>query len=165
MKYKFFLDMDDVITDLHGEIINTGKIKEDIFRKLKEKSISDNLFWKIINKKGVKFWSEMPWTSNGKKLWKLILPGNPTILSAYSKKSVYTVTGKKIWIKNNLGNVKHILCLRKDKKNYAYPSAILIDDRKDNIDEWKKNGGIGILYHNDGFDKFSLKIKKYLNEK
>jgi len=32
------------------------------------------------------------------------------------------------------------------KKNYAAPNHILIDDRKSNIDEWRAEGGIGILH-------------------
>lgn len=32
------------------------------------------------------------------------------------------------------------------KQQYATPDSILIDDTQKNIDEWKKAGGIGILY-------------------
>jgi hypothetical protein len=32
------------------------------------------------------------------------------------------------------------------KKDYAKPDSILIDDTNKNIDEWRRAGGIGILY-------------------
>ena len=162
MKYKIFVDMDDVLTDLHKRLMDTGKIEEDTFQKIKEKSLRDELFWNIVNPGGVEFWSEMEWTKNGKKLWNLILPSNPTILSACNKDGIYTKEGKKIWIKNNLGNVNYILCLREEKQKYAHPNAVLIDDRKDNIEEWEQSGGIGIFYEDKNFDDIKLKIKKYL---
>jgi hypothetical protein len=34
----------------------------------------------------------------------------------------------------------------KDKKDLAEPNAILIDDRKDNIQQWIDAGGIGIRH-------------------
>ena len=154
--------MDDVLTDLHSEVLNTGKIDENFIKQLKDKSMSDEQFWKIVNDAGVEFWSKMQWTSNGKKLWNLIFPSNPTILSAYSKNGIHIIEGKKIWIKNNVDNARHILCLREEKQKFAHPNAILIDDRKDNIKEWQESGGIGIFYEDKDFDNIKMKIIKYL---
>jgi len=39
-----------------------------------------------------------------------------------------------------------MLVYAKDKQKEAAPNHILIDDRKSNIDEWRANGGIGILH-------------------
>jgi len=163
MIYSIFVDMDDVLTDLHSEVLNTGKIDENFIKQLKDKSMSDEQFWKIVNDAGVEFWSKMQWTSNGKKLWNLIFPSNPTILSAYSKNGIHIIEGKKIWIKNNVDNARHILCLREEKQKFAHPNAILIDDRKDNIKEWQESGGIGIFYEDKDFDNIKITIMKYLN--
>ena len=40
--------------------------------------------------------------------------------------------------------------IREHKQFFAkeYPHAILIDDNKNNINEWRANGGIGILHQN-----------------
>jgi len=54
------------------------------------------------------------------------------------------------------------LCLREDKQKYANSNSILIDDRKDNIREWKQRGGIGVLYNYNDFGNIKLKIKEYL---
>ena len=150
--------MDDVITDLRQEFLSGTNYTD---QEYKEK-VGDKLFWHHVNEMGLKFWSKMRWTPNGKKLWKLLLPYNPVILSACNPQGKYVLAGKKLWIKKNLGNVNYILCLRKDKKKYAHSSAILIDDREDNIKEWEQSGGIGILYHDDNFNEIKSKIKEYL---
>jgi len=165
MNYKIFVDMDDVLTDLHKRLMDTGKLEEDTFDKIEEKSLRDELFWNIVNPGGVEFWSEMEWTPNGKKLWELIFSHNPTILSACNKDGIYVKEGKKIWIKNNLGSlydINYILCLREHKRTYAHHNTVLIDDRKDNIAEWEENGGIGILYEDKNFEIIKLKIIQYL---
>jgi len=158
MKYKIFVDMDGVITDLKKEFLSTGKCTEEEFKS----HINDEIFWKIANEAGIEFWSKMEWAPNGKELWNLVLPYSPIVLSAYTKDGIYTKDGKKIWIKNNLGNVKYILCLREDKQKYANSNSILIDDREDNIREWRQRGGVGVLYNHKDFDNIKLIIKEYL---
>lgn len=43
-----------------------------------------------------------------------------------------------------------IVLPRKDKQLYASSNAVLLDDREDNIKQWKDAGGIGVLH----FDVF-----------
>jgi hypothetical protein len=157
-RFQIYLDMDDVITDLMGSLIGLGMWTES---EIKEKKINQDVFWNTVNKQGVKFWSEMAWTKNGKDLYKLVSKSSPIILSAYKKDGIYTLEGKKMWIKNNLGNLTSFFCQREEKQGYATPISVLIDDREDNIQEWIKNGGIGILYNDKNFYKLYLKIKKY----
>jgi len=52
--------------------------------------------------------------------------------------------------------------VREEKQKYASQNSILIDDREDNIREWKERGGIGIFYEDKNFDDIKLKIMKYL---
>ena len=55
--------------------------------------------------------------------------------------------GKREWVKENLTpNTDVILVNKKDKQLYAGENKILIDDRTDNISDWKNAGGIGILH-------------------
>jgi hypothetical protein len=42
--------------------------------------------------------------------------------------------------------VKLILSKASDKKNYSKPFHILIDDRASNIEDWRNEGGVGILH-------------------
>ena len=49
-------------------------------------------------------------------------------------------------VRNNLPGTKLILARASDKQNYSGPNKILIDDREDNIQQWKSKNGIGILF-------------------
>ena len=55
-----------------------------------------------------------------------------------------SVSGKKMWVKNNMPGVQ--LYIENDKYKYAEPDAILIDDMEKNVEAWKEAGGIGILH-------------------
>jgi 5'(3')-deoxyribonucleotidase len=49
----------------------------------------------------------------------------------------------------------------RDKQNHCYTGDILIDDRTDNIQEWKDAGGVGIL-HKD-YDVTVKKLKGFVD--
>ena len=55
---------------------------------------------------------------------------------------------KRIWVKNNLPGTKLILTSAETKQNYSRGNRILIDDRVDNVEQWRSQGGIGILHKN-----------------
>lgn len=106
-----------------------------------------------------KFWSEIPWISNGKSLWRALLKTGCdlkiiTALPSETKTTNFpgTEMGKRIWCKR-LGldqKLIHVVPTR-TKGNYVDPDrkCILIDDHQNNIEDWKKAGGIGIWHQND----------------
>ena len=49
-------------------------------------------------------------------------------------------------MKKHLPGTKLILSPAKLKQKYAAPNHILIDDKPSNIEEWRSQGGIGILH-------------------
>ena len=49
---------------------------------------------------------------------------------------------------NNIPGAKLVLASAEKKQNYSGTNKILIDDRPDNIDQWRSKGGIGILHTN-----------------
>jgi hypothetical protein len=138
--YQIYCDMDGVIVDF-----------EDGYEKLTGKNIKgrhikgDNNFWQPISDAGVEFWSELKWMPDGKELWSYIKQYNPKILSAPSREKSSRI-GKEIWTKEHIPNAELILKPASEKKDLSEPNAILIDDRKDNIQQWKDAGGIGILH-------------------
>jgi len=93
----------------------------------------------------------MPWMPDGKQLWSYIEKYKPILLSAPSQKPSSRY-GKRVWVANNLPKekigfpIKLILAKRENKQDYSKPNRILIDDRADNVEEWKSKGGIGILH-------------------
>lgn len=143
---EIFVDMDDVIVDFSsGYQQLTGKnIKGEINTKLRTKEESAT-FWAPIDRIGVPFWFNLEFSSDGKMLWNYIKKYNPSILSSPSRRKESRI-GKKLWVKKHLPRTELILCEASQKKKYAHPGAILIDDRVSNINQWIKAKGIGILF-------------------
>jgi hypothetical protein len=102
-------------------------------------------FWSSITKAGVKFWADLNWMPDGKELWNYIKQYNPKLLTAPSREKSSEI-GKQEWVKKHLPGTPVIFKQAKDKKDLAEPNAILIDDRKDNIQQWIDAGGIGIRH-------------------
>ncbi len=141
-EYIIYSDMDGVITDFDKCFM---KYSKGIPPTQYELENGTKAFWNLINREGVKFWSEMDWMPDGKTYWKRIKKYNPILLSAPSQdKSSYI--GKQEWVNKNLPGSELILSPAEEKQKYAAPNHILIDDRKSNIDQWEAKGGIGIRY-------------------
>ena len=142
--YIIYCDLDGTLIDFDGQFkkYSGGIPCDDYVTKF-----GRNEFWEIINEAGSKFWSEIEWLPDGKQLWNYIKPYNPIILTSpsYDKSSEI---GKKEWMEKHLPGVEMILCYAKDKKQYASPTTILIDDSYDNIYQWESAGGIAILHTN-----------------
>lgn len=141
VNYKIYCDMDGCITDFVEQYTKYSGVTPEDAEYLYNNDMEK--FWEPVNKGGVEFWSEMPWTEDGKELWEYISPMNPTILTAPSKGDDCP-TGKKIWIKRELGDIPTLI--ERDKYKYSGENNILIDDTKKKIDDWIDAGGIGILH-------------------
>ena len=109
--------------------------------------------WDSI-KKTKNFWSAMPWTGDGRRLWNFIKKYQPHILSAYSIEDPNCIPGKRKWLKSNLGYTQNSMInivRRREKRNFAMNGrrpAILIDDYPKNISDFKSAGGMGIIHSN-----------------
>ena len=151
-----------VIKDKQGNVIDTadGSLT---FEQFKEK-YSNSQSWKIVMKKGLDFWENMEWMSDGKELWSFVNStfGSAEILSAPSS-DPNSAKGKLIWCKRELNPqpIKVNLVPAKDKHIFAKPNHILIDDKDKNIEQWIEKGGIGIL-HTDTTSSIK-KIEDVLN--
>ena len=183
-KYLIYCDMDGVLTNFQDHFIryyhnefrdtelytNSPESFPEVPQAKKTQDITDKLSKKnkyaITRKASKEYWSEMPWHPEGKKLWNLIKPFNPIILSTPSA-STESKEGKMAWVKKNLKistvilsdkkyqYVEDNLFVPKEKENYE---RILIDDTPKKISEWTSAGGIGIL-HKSARDTIS-KLKK-----
>jgi hypothetical protein len=157
-QFTIYCDMDGVLTNFPKAVEDLGHGSLETI----EKKYGENYLWKIVTKAGIKFWSEMEWMPDGRKLWDYIKDYHPYILSAPIKAESSKI-GKKIWVEKNLGShVKLILAAAKDKHKYATPKSILIDDRDSNIKEWKNAGGIAIQHFNT--DATLQELRKILND-
>lgn len=140
-QYKVYCDMDGVIVDFErGYNDLTGKEAPGV-----HSTYDKTDFWGAITKAGSKFWADLNWMSDGQQLWNYIKQFNPKLLTAPSREKSSEI-GKKEWVNKNIPGTFIIFKQAKDKKDLAEPNAILIDDRKDNIQQWIDAGGIGILH-------------------
>jgi len=145
-QYEIYCDMDGVIADfdkrfkdLNPEHLNAAEYQA---------KYGIEKFWDFIDEENkVKFWVGIPWMPDGKQLWDYIKDKQPTLLSAPSKKPASRL-GKRLWVKNNIPGTPLILASADKKQNYSGGNKILIDDRPDNVDQWRSQGGIGILHTN-----------------
>jgi len=141
-QYQIYSDMDGVITDFNSRF---KKYSNGVPPSEYENTYGASNFWELISEQGVRFWIGMPWMEDGKQYWNYIKKYTPILLSSPSTENESRL-GKRLWVKNNIPGTKLILARAKNKQNYSGENKILIDDKPSNIEEWKSQGGIGILH-------------------
>ena len=103
--------MDGVLTDFSKQFEKLGFGDPDTF----EKKFGEDYLWSVIKKEGCEWWENMPWTSDGKKLWNYLKKYNPIILSTPAK-FIDSKLGKIKWIKRELGNsIPYIIIKEKER--------------------------------------------------
>jgi hypothetical protein len=159
-KPVIFCDMDGVIVDFDkGYKDLTGMTTHHADAQGKKE------FWARF-RQGLKdsgesekyYWANLDWQPGGKELWNYIKDYNPYVLTApsvnfdlpddqrYKPEYNESMQGKLEWVKR-LPNMRKIyFASAANKAKFSGPNKILIDDRKDTIDSWNANGGIGILH-------------------
>jgi len=150
VQWEIFCDLDGVLTDI-----------EDSFRRLHPRfdAMDKSLLWQYVDRRGIGFWSEMPWKTDGLQLWHAIEAYEPRILTAAPVRIGTRLwsnsrQGKLQWIRRELGERfgrTAIVCKKSEKVKYAAAGRILIDDDPRNTDKWENSGGIAIL-HRDTVD-------------
>jgi len=162
--YTIYCDMDGVLVDFAGGYAEfMGNPPGPLYKTPEErKQFWDNFNEKLIEKgmKEHQYWAGLPPLKNGMLLWREIKKYKPIILSAPSHNVSESKKGKLIWIKRFLGNPPAIINYQ--KQNWATPTSILIDDRKDFITKWEAAGGIGILHKNSNLQNTLNKLKTYI---
>lgn len=164
-----YVDMDGVIVDF-----NNGFKKlpgsNGLTSKQYDERYGENSIWDVINVYGkIKFFSGLPWMSDGMKLWSFVHTNfiNVKILTALGKSDKQdkkTSSGKRMWLKLNIPDLddEDIIMVPNKfaKRHYARPGDILIDDTNVCIDGFNRKGGIGILHKNA--NSTIQRLKKYV---
>jgi hypothetical protein len=139
---KIYCDMDGVLVDFNKRF-NELHPWDPV--KFVEKN-GLNEFWDLIDDKGVGFWVGMDWMEDGKILWEYLKANHDVELLSSPSRAENSRLGKRLWVRNHKLGAKLNLAYSYNKKKYAAPNHVLIDDRKDNIEGWESEGGIGILH-------------------
>lgn len=135
-----YCDMDGVLADFNFSFTEYfGDHPNNVFPIL-----GDDEIWKIVNNIPG-FWSDMPWTRDGRILWEFIKPYKPVLLTTPAK-TVKNCKSDKIRWKNKHISKDTLIIFSDSKQDYANSETILIDDTKENIEKFVNKGGIGILH-------------------
>ena len=146
-----------IYVDFDGVLVDTPKyIKKEI-------EINGNITSTFINIKWDDILLKCNELSNNIDYIKKIYKNNNIIILTHVY-SEYEKVEKKKFIKQKIGNI-NVIAVPYNIKKCEFVSAkdnILIDDYDANINYWKGNGGIGLLFN----DKMKLEdiLKKHLTE-
>ncbi len=148
---KVFLDMDGVLVDFRRGVCEAFD-RDDPSTNWK---FWEN--WEGISSKNVdaicnqEFWRTLPWTEDGQRM----LYGWVNIMGMFDDITILTTpmpnpdswTGKYLWIRENMPEkfLKNTIMLQGSKAQLAGPGTLLIDDKDQNIEEFRAAGGQGIL--------------------
>jgi PAS domain-containing protein len=149
MDYKIYVDMDGVVADFDQRFKDLSGIGPREF----EEKYGKDAFWDFIDEgeNKLKFWVGIPQIPDAKQLIDFVSNYDYEMLTAPSIKK-QSLMGKGLWMinqtKNGLFPSKPKVNYKsaKNKKDFAAPNHILIDDREDTINSWNASGGIGILH-------------------
>ena len=111
-------------------------------------------FWDPIDRAGSYFWEALedtPWCDSIVNLVSEFYGDNWFICSAPSYCDT-SYTGKVRWLKQKFGRSFDRFLLSPHKSLFAKPGVVLLDDRQENINQFKFHGGLGILYPSYGND-------------
>lgn len=154
-----FLDMDGVICDFEKAAIELNVID------LKSRKVDFN----ALNAAGAKFWEQLEWKNEGKKLYEFLEEFckdhsiDLCILSAVLTNE--GKEGKKAWLKANTHiNPMNIYIVRKgsDKNAFAADESLLIDDFGKNVRGFIQAGGHAIKFENNA-EEVIKKIKELVS--
>lgn len=149
MKKKLLLDLDGLLVDWHAGVFKVHNLniprKDLTWDFWKALNISDDDFYRPM---GYAFWRDLPWTSEGPRLLKLLenIVGKDRIYISTSPADVIgCMDGKKAWIKANMPDYKYRFSIGPAKEIAASANTCLIDDRDKNCMNFKNEGGFTVL--------------------
>jgi len=147
-----FLDMDGVISDFDSHYKNSGFVKTD--------GTPD---YKRMN--DVCYYADMPVYKGAREFYDALQNIAPVRILTAPITHSECFAGKAEWLMKFLPERKNgvlkdiIIMASQDKHLVAAAGRILIDDRKSNVDAWRKAGGIAI-HHTGDFEASMEMLKK-----
>jgi len=144
--YHIYVDLDGVLADLESHIENI------IGHPLRTAPNGDwenaDDIWKQLREMGEPDFSKLELLPDAMTLWDYVKKYNPNVLTATGHPVEKNDKEKRQWVKDNLTGYNDVFTVvaSRNKSKWAWPDAILIDDREKSIEPWREKGGIGILH-------------------
>jgi hypothetical protein len=150
---RIFVDLDGVTVDLGKGIRGLFNIQDPYLSEKyrgnchmhKILGLSIDEFFKPMD---TKFWKNLEFTIDGKWILSLVehLFGskNVCLLTNHSCRPE-VAAGKVLWVEKNLPKYTERLLIGVPKHFCAGPDTMLIDDSDDNVEQFRKFGGVGVL--------------------
>ena len=155
---KVYLDIDGVLADFVSGVHKAFNISYSYTDYPYTKGLWDwfaeaDLTWdKVDSVCDVEFWAGLEWIFDGQSIYHMVRrytrrSGNSLNLLTTPMKNINSTVGKLTWIQEHLGenHRKQALITGADKKIFAGPDTLLIDDQDKNVEEFVAAGGMGIL--------------------
>ena len=141
---KLYVDMDECLTAFNEAVKKLGPHAAEGLDP-KASNLQKKILRDSVEKAGENFWSKMDWKNDGKELWAIVKPFNPSLLTS---PGIFThaQSGKILWVKKHIPGTTILFSTTKSEYVNPYETSILIDDLKKNISAWEAAGGIGILH-------------------
>jgi hypothetical protein len=163
-----YIDMDGVVAWLDKGVAEYNNISLET----QDAAGWDNEYWhNVLNTSDIeKFFSNLEWMPNGKKLidWfeQRNLPISFLTRPIKPPQDQECIRGKNEWLQRQ--GIDYIpVIFERDKEMYATSNGkvnILIDDHSGNIQKWNDAGGIGIHYRDFWFPQVKTKLEKLYEE-
>lgn len=136
-----FLDCDGVLADFdiyaHAYF---GKSPRQA-----EKEMGSDAFWASLEAKG-DFFRNLPLMDDARALYEGVKHLNPTILTGCPRGT--WAQGQKVeWAAEHFPGVPIITCRSADKRDFAKPGDVLIDDWAQHRHRWIEMGGVFVTHH------------------
>jgi len=112
-------------------------------RSAKFPKVRDFCFRAVEN--NIKFWSRLPWMSDGKDLWAFLRTIRQEVIILTAPLDAMSHVGKRSWVRKHLGAHVQVI-VKMDKSVYATPTCLLIDDSDFQVDPFIGDGGQAILH-------------------
>ena len=155
---KIYLDMDGVIADFNKRYKALYKMEPKEAEDKKE-------FYKFFDEFiATKQFATLDLTPDAVTLLnylsKLNVPTEILSSTASEKRDAEIRAQKLMWLQtNNIGFKVNLVPGKRLKKDFSNANSILIDDTPVNIDQWRREGGVGIL-HTDALTTIGI-LKMY----
>lgn len=156
---KIYLDMDGVIADFdkkYKELYKIAPRDADTYKTF------DKFFTTFIAERQFAKLDLMPDALVLIEYLKSLSVPTEILSSTSSERRDAEIREQKVeWLhKHNLTFPINLVPGKRLKRNFSNPSSILIDDTAQNIDQWRAEGGIGIL-HTDAITTIGI-LKMYV---